>query len=39
MANPHRFRWLRKHPTLIIGVLLLVSVAAISICEIGRAHV
>ena len=32
MANPHRFRWLRKHPTLIIGVLLLVSVAAISIC-------
>jgi len=28
---PPRWRWVRKHPTLIIGVLLLVAVAALSI--------
>ncbi len=29
--TPRRFRWARKHPTLIIGVLLLLIVAAISL--------
>jgi peptide/nickel transport system permease protein len=29
---PRRFRWIRKNPTLIIGALLLVVVAAIAIC-------
>jgi len=28
---PPRFRWLRKHPTLIVGLLLLLAVAALSI--------
>ncbi|HMA10007.1 MAG TPA: ABC transporter permease [Ramlibacter sp.] len=28
---PRRWRWLRKHPTLIIGALLLIAVAAISL--------
>jgi len=28
---PPRLRWLRKHPTLIIGALLLIAVAALSI--------
>jgi peptide/nickel transport system permease protein len=28
---PRRWRWLRKHPTLIIGILLLIAMAAISI--------
>ncbi len=30
-ARSRRWRWLRKHPTLIVGALLLVAVAAISI--------
>jgi peptide/nickel transport system permease protein len=30
-ARPKRFRWARKHPTLIIGVVLLLAVAALSI--------
>jgi peptide/nickel transport system permease protein len=30
-VKPRRFRWLRKHPTLIAGLLLLVVIAAISI--------
>ena len=28
---PPRFRWVRKHPTLIIGALLLIAIAALSI--------
>ncbi|HWT17299.1 MAG TPA: ABC transporter permease, partial [Variovorax sp.] len=28
---PPRWRWMRKHPTLIVGGLLLVAVAAVSI--------
>ena len=28
---PRRWRWLRKHPTLIVGALLLITVAAISL--------
>jgi peptide/nickel transport system permease protein len=30
-VKPRRFRWARKHPTLIIGLLMLVLVAAISL--------
>jgi ABC-type dipeptide/oligopeptide/nickel transport system permease subunit len=28
---PPRWRWARKHPTLIVGALLLIAVAALSI--------
>ena len=31
-ATPLRWRWLRKHPTLIVGALLLIAVAVLALC-------